>query len=227
MAGKRLEGESAEHQKMRAELLEAESALTQQRERVAELRRRLPPGPLVDDYVFTEGPADPADAAGATRQARLSELFDPGHDQLILIHFMYGGAQRTPCPMCTMWADGYDAVARHVRQRCSFVVVAEAPVEELRAHARTRGWKNLRLLSSQGTSFKRDFQMADPDGAQHPGVSVFTKEADGRVRHFYTGEAVLGPDQWRGVDLLSPVWHLFDLLPQGRGDWFPSLSYGS
>ncbi len=36
----------------------------------------------------------------------------------------------------------------------------------------------------------------------------------------------LGPaiDQ-RGIDLLSPVWHLLDLTRQGRGDWFAALDY--
>ncbi|MFE5399799.1 hypothetical protein ACFQ9Z_00035 [Streptomyces sp. NPDC056580] len=29
----------------------------------------------------------------------------------------------------------------------------------------------------------------------------------------------------RGIDLLAPVWHLLDLTPQGRGDWYPTLDY--
>jgi predicted dithiol-disulfide oxidoreductase (DUF899 family) len=29
----------------------------------------------------------------------------------------------------------------------------------------------------------------------------------------------------RGIDLLSPVWHLLDLTPQGRRDWFAQLDY--
>jgi predicted dithiol-disulfide oxidoreductase (DUF899 family) len=28
--------------------------------------------------------------------------------------------------------------------------------------------------------------------------------------------------EYRGIDLLSPVWHVLDLLPSGRGDWMPS-----
>ncbi len=30
----------------------------------------------------------------------------------------------------------------------------------------------------------------------------------------------------RGLDLLNPVWNILDLTPQGRGDWYPGLSYG-
>jgi predicted dithiol-disulfide oxidoreductase (DUF899 family) len=26
----------------------------------------------------------------------------------------------------------------------------------------------------------------------------------------------------RGIDQLTPVWNLFDLLPSGRGDWYPN-----
>jgi hypothetical protein len=34
------------------------------------------------------------------------------------------------------------------------------------------------------------------------------------------------PDINRGIDLLSPVWNLFDLLPGGRGDdWYPKHRY--
>jgi predicted dithiol-disulfide oxidoreductase (DUF899 family) len=30
---------------------------------------------------------------------------------LILYHFMFGKRQVEPCPMCSMWIDGFDAVA--------------------------------------------------------------------------------------------------------------------
>jgi uncharacterized protein YndB with AHSA1/START domain len=29
----------------------------------------------------------------------------------------------------------------------------------------------------------------------------------------------------RGIDLLNPAWNVFDLTPEGRGDWYASLSY--
>jgi predicted dithiol-disulfide oxidoreductase (DUF899 family) len=215
MSVERVPGESDEYRKLCGDLLDAERALRDQRERVAALRRQLPPGPCVPDYEFQEGDGE---------SVQLSELFGE-HNTLLLVHFMYGGAQENPCPMCSMWADGYDAVARHVCQRAAFALAAEAPIEKLRAWAQLRGWQNLRLLSSAGTSFKTDLKMQDPDGAQHPGLSVFTRGSDGSVRHHYTVEALLAPGEWRGGDLLSPVWHLFDLTPEGRGDWFPSLEY--
>ena len=226
MAAKRLPNESPDYQTARAELLAAEIALKDQREQVAELRRQLPEGPIVEDYVFREGSRDlDNNSPMSMREVRLSELFDEDHDQLVLIHFMYGGAQTDPCPMCTMWTDGYNGVAEHVRQKACLALVAEADLSQLRAWARERGWDNIRLLSSAGSTFKRDLRMADEDGSQHPGVSIFTRNPDGSVRHIYTCEAVLAEGHWRGVDLLSPVWHLFDLLPQGRGDWNPRISY--
>jgi predicted dithiol-disulfide oxidoreductase (DUF899 family) len=139
---------------------------------------------------------------------------------------MYGKAQNEPCPMCSMWIDGYNAIAHHVRQRSDFVVLAAADVDQLRDVAKKRAWTNIRLLSAGTSSFKKDFGSEDDDGGQIESVSVFTRDGNGAVRHFYTGSAELAPDvRERGIDLLSPVWNLFDLTPEGRGDWYPSLSY--
>ena len=51
-------GESSDYQQRREELLAAEIALKDQVERVAALRRALPPGKRVSDYVFQVGPMD-------------------------------------------------------------------------------------------------------------------------------------------------------------------------
>jgi predicted dithiol-disulfide oxidoreductase (DUF899 family) len=201
----------------RKELREAELELMRHRERVAALRRDLPPGDAVDDYVFVD--------AEDGREVRLSELVTPGRS-LILYHYMYGKAQNEPCPMCSMWIDGYNAIAHHVQQRSDFVVLAAADVDQLRDVAKKRAWTNIRLLSAGTSSFKKDFGSEDDDGGQIESVSVFTRDGNGAVRHFYTGSAELAPDvRERGIDLLSPVWNLFDLTPEGRGDWYPSLSY--
>jgi len=31
----------------------------------------------------------------------------------------------------------------------------------------------------------------------------------------------------RGIDLLAPIWHFMDLTPQGRGNWYANLDYGT
>jgi predicted dithiol-disulfide oxidoreductase (DUF899 family) len=223
-----LTDELAESDTAREALRQAEIELMRHRERVAELRRRLPPGPIVDDYAFEEGPADLAAGDTPMRTVRLSELFSRPERDLVVYQFMFGKRQTEPCPMCTMWIDGFNGVAQHIAQNVDFVIVAAAELPALRAHARDRGWTNLRLLSAGSSSFKRDLGSEDADGNQDSTVSVFTRDADGSVRHFYSAHPRMSDtiDQ-RGIDLLSPVWHILDLTPGGRGDWFAELDYGS
>ena len=102
-----LPGESAEYRKLRGDLLEAEIALKEQRERVAELRRLLPTDTRVEaPYVFQEGPRDPSAGDAPVRECSLADLFVDPAKPLVLVHFMFGEKQTTPCPMCTLWADG-------------------------------------------------------------------------------------------------------------------------
>ena len=54
----RLTKESEEYVAKREELRLAEIDSMKSRERVAQLRRQLPKGAIVDDYAFVEGPAD-------------------------------------------------------------------------------------------------------------------------------------------------------------------------
>jgi predicted dithiol-disulfide oxidoreductase (DUF899 family) len=55
---------------------------------------------------------------------------------------------------------------------------------------------------------------------------VFTLDPDGTPRHFYSCHPQMAENvSERGVDLLSPVWHLLDLTPHGRGNWYASLNY--
>lgn len=219
---------STDYGKVREDLRRAEIALKDQVKAVAAMRRKLPADtPVAADYVFKEGPADLSiDDPATFKDVRLSELFADPAKPLMIIHYMWAPADEAACPMCTMWADGYDAVAPHVRQRANVALVAKQEIAKLRDFARNRGWPNLRLLSSQDTSFNADFGMEDGDGNQMPGVSVFTRGGDGTVRHYYTGGAMMGDDNYNGMDMLNPVWNLLDLLPEGRGDWMPGLAYG-
>ncbi|HWM36732.1 MAG TPA: DUF899 family protein [Streptomyces sp.] len=231
-----LTGESAEYVSAREELRQAEIDLMRRRERVADLRRRLPVGPVVDDYVFEEGPADLDAGDAPVRTVRLSELFTrPGRD-LVVYQFMYGKKQTEPCPMCTMWLDGFNGVAHHVAQNVDLVIVAAAGLPALRAHARNRKWTNLRLLSAGAGTFKYDLGSEDAEGNQDSTVSVFTRDdlgppraegvGEGSVRHVYSVHPRMSEDiDQRGIDLYSPVWHILDLTRQGRGDWHASLSY--
>ena len=204
----------------------AEIDLMRHRERVAAMRRQLPEGPVVDDYVFQEGPEDLGAGDAPVGTVRLSRLFTGSQRALVVYHFMYGKRQTSPCPMCTMWIDGFNAVASHLAQNVDFVIAAAADPAVLRAHARNRGWRNLRLLSCGTSTFKYDLGSEDEDGNQESTISVFTRDPQGSVRHFYTAHPAMAEDiNQRGLDLLSPVWHMLDLTPQGRGDWYAELSY--
>lgn len=217
--------ESAEYRKRRAELHQAEIELMRQRERVAEMRRALPAGAAVkEDYIFQEGPTDLASGDKPVRQVRLSELFTAPNRSLVIYHFMYGKRQKRACPM---WIDGFDGVAHHLAENVDFAIAAAADLTTLREHARRRGWRALRLLSCGDNSFKSDFASEDKNGNQHATITVFTRDADGNIRHFYTTHPNMSDEiDQRGIDLICPVWHVLDLTPEGRDDWYAELEYG-
>lgn len=216
--------ESDAYRAAREELRLAELELTDHCERVAALRRALPPGPVVPDYQFT--PAVPGvGTVDDPRTVRLSELFTAPDRALIVYHLMFGKRQESPCPMCTMWVDGFNGVARHVLQRVDFVVVAAADPVALQAHAKLRGWTSLQLLSAGDSSFKRDLGSEEDDGSQTSLVSVFQKDREA-VRHLYSARPQLSDERFeRGIDALCATWPLLDLTPNARGDWYASLDY--
>jgi predicted dithiol-disulfide oxidoreductase (DUF899 family) len=235
-----LPNESPEYLAKREEVRLAEIDLLNARERVAALRRELPKGATIQDYEFldcnTEAlPNGRATAPGPTslderdepvRKVRLSELFTNSDRSLVIYHFMYGKKQTTACPMCTAWIDSLNGVAHHLAQNVDLAIVAAADPSTLRAHARNRGWDKLRLLSAGVSTFKYDLGSEDREGHQDSTISVFTRDSDGTLRHFYSGHPRLAEDvKERGIDELIPVWNLLDLTPQGRGSFYASLDY--
>jgi predicted dithiol-disulfide oxidoreductase (DUF899 family) len=223
-----LPNESQAYLSKREELRLAEIELRRQRERVAELRRALPPGATIQDYEFIEGPAALDAGDEPQRTVRLSELFTAPERSLVVYHFMFGKKQKTACPMCTAWIDSFNGIAHHLAQNVDLAIVAAADSATLRAHARKRGWNRLRLLSAGDSTFKYDLGSEDREGRQDSTVSVFTREADGTLRHFYSGHPWLSDDiKERGIDELNPVWNVLDLTRQGRGEFYASLDYGT
>jgi predicted dithiol-disulfide oxidoreductase (DUF899 family) len=213
-------GESENYREARNKLLEAEIHLRKQLESVAALRRQLPAGGRIpQDYVFE-------DDAG---QVRLSQLFKPGQPSLIIYNFMFGPAMAQPCTSCTSILDGLNGTAPHVMDRVAFAVVAKSPMQRIREFARERGWNNLRLVSSASNSYNLDYHGEREDGSQWPMLNVFVKRADA-IHHFYGTELLFAPSEpgqdGRHVDLIWPLWNLFDLTPEGRGTkWYPKLRY--
>lgn len=223
----RFPGESAAYRRARDDLLRAEMALRAQVEAVAAQRRAIPLGGAVaEDYVFDEG-APGLDDTGAVSRVRLSELFEAGKPSLIAYSFMYGPDMKTACPMCAAMLDSLNGSAAHVAERANLVVIAKSPIQRIRAFARERGWNRLRLLSSAGNSYNRDYHGETAAGSQIPAMNVFVRRGT-TVHHYYNTELLFaardaGQDP-RHVDLVWPLWNLFDLIPEGRGtDWRPKL----
>jgi len=223
-----LPNESPEYLAKREEVRLAEINLRNAREKVAELRRELPEGATIQDYEFLEGPASLDAGDEPVNKVRLSELFTAPDRSLVIYHFMFGKKQTTACPMCTAWIDGYNGLAHHIAQNVDLAIVAAADPSILRAYARERDWNRLRLLSAGDSTFKYDLGSEDREGGQDSTISVFTRDNDGTLRHFYSGHPWLAPGLWeRGIDELNPIWNLMDLTPQGRGKFYASLDYGT
>jgi predicted dithiol-disulfide oxidoreductase (DUF899 family) len=226
---KRFPEESQAYRNTRNELLAAEIALRKQLEEVAALRRKLPlGGKLKENYVFEEGTTDLSDQI-TVKSTKFSELFEKGKNSLIIYSFMYAPEADKPCPLCTSILDGLNGNAPHVKDRVNFVVVAKAPIQKIRRWAAERGWKNLRLLSSGKNTYNADYFAENSPSQQLPALNVFAKTAEG-IYHFYNTELLYSPTETgqnpRHVDLVWPLWNMFDLTLEGRGtNWFPKFSY--
>lgn len=225
----RFPGENQRYRQARNNLLQAEIELRRQIENVAALRRKLPAGGAIPkDYVFEEGASELADR-DTVRQVKLSELFQSGKDSLILYNFMYGPKMQQPCPMCTSLLDSLHGSVVHATQRINFAIVAKSPIQRIRDFARQRGWVNFRILSSANNTYNRDYHGETDSGEQMPALNVFVRRSE-KIFHFYNTELLfVDPEKGqnaRHVDLLWPLWNLFDLTPEGRGtDWYPKLAY--
>jgi predicted dithiol-disulfide oxidoreductase (DUF899 family) len=219
----RYPNESPGYRTARNELLAAELEARRAVERAAALRRSLPPGgEVAEDYLFEDAGQD-----GDIRQVRLSGLFAPGQDTLLLYSYMFGPEMEAPCPSCTSIIDSLDGAVPHITRRVTFAAVVKSPLSRIQPFARSRAWRHVRLLSSAHSSYNRDYHAEAADGSQQPGMNVFVLDG-GQVRHFWGAEEAPSDEgqEPRNLDLFWPIWHLLDITPAGRGPGpFPQLSY--
>jgi predicted dithiol-disulfide oxidoreductase (DUF899 family) len=235
--------ETQAYRAARDRLLAEEIELRRTMEVLAAARRGLPPGGEVpQDYIFQGLLPD-----GAQGDVRLSELFAPGKDSLVIYNMMFPrhpkddrpgptiGAtaqlplSEGPCPSCTSLLDQLDGAAPHVEPRANMVIVAKAPLPRLLAFAGERGWRHLRFVSSAGNSFNRDYGGEDVAALQQPMLNVFHRNS-GIIRHFWGSEMLYAPAEPgqdpRHVGTIEPLWNIFDLIPEGRGgDWDEQFAY--
>jgi predicted dithiol-disulfide oxidoreductase (DUF899 family) len=236
-------GESAEYRAARDRLLAQEVELRRTMEAVAAARRELPTGGVVpEDYVFQAAAAD-----GGVTEIKMSELFSSGKNSLVIYSFMFprdpgddrpgpaGGESALlelsegPCPSCVGLLDQLDGAAEHAAPLLDLVIVAKAPLPRVLAFARERGWRRLRLLSSSGNTYNRDYFGETAEGAQRPMLNVFERDGD-LIRHFWGSELFYEPSDPgqdpRHVGTLEPLWNLLDLTREGRpSTWDEQLSY--
>lgn len=204
--------------KARKALLAKEKKHEIARGKLAAARRALPWEPVAKDYVF-EGP---------NGKQTLSELFE-GRSQLVVYHFMFDPGWDAGCAHCSWWADSFDHPMQHLNHHdVTMVAISRAPYRKLAAYGKRMGW-SFKWLSSFANDFNYDFNVAftpaevkgkkgfynfkaqDPLAPEREGMSVFYKDAKGRVYRTYSTFA-------RGIDPINIDYQLIDLTPKGRDE---------
>jgi len=209
--------ESQAYRQARDALLAEEIELRRHIERVAEMRRQLPPGGDVTKTYLFDGEGGPV---------TLADLFGD-KDTLVIYSYMFGPQREKPCPMCTSLMASWEGKVPDIEQRVALAMVARSPIDRLKAAKAARGWTQLKVYADTRGDFTRDYVSAED--ADMPGYTVFTRR-DGKLRHFWSGEisgSMADPGQDpRGAPDLDPLWTLLDTTPEGRGgNWYPKLSY--
>ena len=240
----RFPNESAEYRAAREELLRQEIELRRQMEAVSVARRKLPQGGVIpEDYLF-----DGLGADGKPTQIKLSELFRPGTNSLLIYNYMFPrhkGDTRAaatsgvtgripkleqPCPSCTGLIDQLNAATPHFEAGGgNFAVVAKTSLDRLLGVGRDRNWQHVRLLSSANNSFRRDYNTEDDEGQQIPLMLAFKRDPDGTIRFFWASELCFAPadpgQDPRAAGTIEPFWNMFDLTPDGRPNFDEQMQY--
>ena len=198
--------------------LAKEKAFTRMRDQLSQARRELPWVKVDKQYEFS----------GPEGVETLADLF-ADRSQLLIYHFMYGPEWEAGCPSCSFWADSFDGIDNHLRQRdISFLAISRAPLEILAAYKQRMGW-SFKWVSSFGNEFNFDYQVSfTPEqmasgnmeynyggkgfpSEEAPGISAFYKNPQGEIFHTYSCYA-------RGLDMLNGAYHFMDLTSKGRDE---------
>ncbi|PJI43405.1 DUF899 family protein [Ferrovibrio sp.] len=212
-------GESDAYHAARENLLAEEIEFRRHMTRLAEQRRALPPGPVIEkDYRFR-------DENGF--EVGLTELFGD-KDTLVTYFWMYGPERDRPCPMCTNLLGSLNGNAMDIKQRVALKILGRSKVERQFLFAQERGWRDLDFIQTVGDEYANDLGLLR-DGYEYPALTVYKRDGD-KVRLFWASEmtkemADPGQDPRDAPDL-GVLWPVLDLTPGGRGtDWYPKLRY--
>ena len=111
-------GASADYETARQALLAEEIEFRRHMTRMAEQRRALPPGPVIEkDYRFKDEQA---------LEVGLLDLFGD-KDTLVTYFWMYGPQRERPCPMCTNWLGAVNGNAADIKQRVALKILGRSP----------------------------------------------------------------------------------------------------
>jgi predicted dithiol-disulfide oxidoreductase (DUF899 family) len=163
-------------------------------EKEARTIRAKAPRQRVKDYELTR-------PDGGT--VKLSDLFGK-HDKLVLVHNM-----GKTCGYCTMWADGFNALWKHVEDQAAFAVANNDPPADQARVAKARGW-TFPMVSARGTTLFRDLGFADAKEQWYPGASTLVRTKNGGIERY--AAVPFGPG-----DKFNSVFSFFELLPAPRG----------
>ncbi len=202
----------------RKEFLAKEKEFTRLRDELSRQRRELPWEKVEKRYEFE----------GANGKVTLADIFG-NRSQLVVYHFMLGPGWKEGCPSCSYLADHFDGMAIHLANRdVTLAVVSHAPLAEIAVFRQRMGWR-FPWYSSFDSDFNYDYQVSlRPEERGNaevlynyemtklpidelPGLSVFLKDADGKIFHTYSTYA-------RGLDILVGTYNFLDLVPKGRDE---------
>ena len=203
----------------RKRLLAEEKRFTKERDGLSQSRRDRPWERVEKEYIFE----------GAKGKENLAQLFG-GKSQLIVYHLMFDPSWKEACKSCSFWADNFNGIVAHLRQRdVTLLAISRAPLELLEAFKKRMDW-SFKWVSSFGTDFNHDYHVSftpeelatgqieynyergkHPFSGEAPGISVFFKNPRGEVFHTYSCYA-------RGLDMLNAAYHYLDHVPKGRDE---------
>lgn len=202
----------------RTAFLAREKEFTRQRDEINRQRRQLPWERVDKQYIF--------DVPGG--KVTLAELFD-NKSQLIVYHFMFSPDWDEGCPICSFWADHFDSLRYHLKQRdTAFVAISRAPLAKIEPFKKRMGW-GFKWVSSFNNDFNYDLQVSftpeqlhsgtvfynyanmEAGDTDREGASVFYKDENGAIFHTYSAYA-------RGIDMINLTYHFLDLTPKGRAE---------
>ncbi len=202
-----LAGEDEIYAKSRRALLVEEIHLRRQLAQIAEIRRALPPGPLVDDHIFRKSDHG---------YSSLRRLFADG-DTLIVYACDFGSLG--PSPLCYHFLAGVQGNLDALRPHAQFALASTAPAAEVANFADHHQWQAMQIVQIHDDKFIENFNLQADDGRFCPSVLIFKRHGD-EIRLFWKNEmtADMADDADTPSEMfdMTSLWMLLDLTPHGR-----------